>query len=285
MEFTIDDCQQFIISTLREGLKNHRLHTTDLHWSSYDVHLPAAVQRFMALNRIPDPQDAHVVIGMMHDHQKKMEMHRDKALLEGQFADALWVLCSRGILRPGENQSGSSPGAVRSLNEGYAVTEYGKQWLENHGNEDLLPASPDRLSSLFNSFQPHFGKNYYKRAKEAVSCYFSGNYLACCAMCGASTESILLSAGFAKDGRDSVLALYKSSGGRRRVENVVFGKARKEIKERYDKYTDLISYWRDESGHGDDSDIDVHEAYIAMLTLLRCAEFMRDHWDEITKKH
>jgi hypothetical protein len=281
MQTTIDDCQQYIISTLREGLKKFRLNFTVLHWSSYDVYLAHAVQQFMNSNHLLDPDNIRDVVGIT-DCQETMEMRRVKDVLTSQFSDALWILCRRGILRPGENQANSSPGTVRALIEGYAVTEYGKQWLETHCDDDLLPANPDRLSMLFSNFQSMFGKSYFRRAKEAVSCFFSGNYLACCVMCGAATEAILLSAGFAKDDRNKILRLYKATGGRRKLEKNVFGQSSQFIQERYQKYTDLISFWRDESGHGDESEIDVNEAYIAMLTLLRCAEFMRDHWGEIT---
>ena len=101
-------------------------------------------------------------------------------------------------------------------------------------------------------------------------------------MCGATTESILLSAAFLGHEKDDVLRNYKTSNGRSKLENMLFGKAKSYIKERYKKYTDLLNYWRDETGHGHDSDIDNNEAFIALLTLLRFAEFMDDHWHEIT---
>ncbi len=63
----------------------------------------------------------------------------------------------------------------------------------------------------------------------------------------------------------------------------MFGKTSGYIKDRYSRYTEIISYWRDESSHGHESDIDVHETYVSLLTLLRFAEFMKDNWNEIIK--
>ena len=95
-------------------------------------------------------------------------------------------------------------------------------------------------------------------------------------------ESILLSAAFKVADKEEVIKIYYGKNGRGRVEQLVFAKSKDHIKNYYKKYTDLISYWRNESGHGEESDIDVNEAYIAMLTLLRFSEFMRDHWSGIT---
>ena len=49
-------------------------------------------------------------------------------------ADVLWLLCLRGLLRPGvRNHSGQSvPGG-----EGYSLTIRGREWVKNYSDEDI----------------------------------------------------------------------------------------------------------------------------------------------------
>lgn len=280
MEFTIDDCEQHIISKLREGIQNTKIESTKLSEAPYDIKLIRCVESFMYDHKIPNPE-SHIERNDSHSaHQKNRQT---KVTLQNLFSDALFQLVRRGILRPGE-RFGSNFYIlnVSSLSEGFTITEYGKKWLICNQNDNFLPVSHGRLEDVYSKFQSLYGVEYFRRAKEAVSCYFSANYLACCVMSGAATESILLSAAFIKTNKDDALKIYKTGSGRRRLENLVFGQTSQYIKERYIRYTDIISYWRDESGHGAESEIDVHEAYIALLSLLRYAEFMRDHWSEIT---
>ena len=69
-------------------------------------------------------------------------------------------------------------------------------------------------------YQVRFGPGFYERAQEAVRCYGAHAYLACCVMCGASAESILLAIAIAKKGdEEEVLRLYATAQGRSRVEN------------------------------------------------------------------
>lgn len=280
MEFTIDDCEQYIINSLREGLQKNKIDSTKLSHAPYDIKLIRCVESFMCDQKIPDPENHIERNNNYSDHEQNRQT---KFTLVNLFSDAFFQLVRKGILRPGERFGGNFYITnVSSLSEGFTVTEYGKEWVINHQNSDLLPSSRGRLESVYNKFQPLFGAEYFRRAKEAVSCYFSANYLACCVMSGAATESILLTAAFIKTNKDEALKIYKTGSGRRRLENLVFGQTSQYIKDRYSKYTDLINYWRDESAHGAESEIDSHEAYIALLSLLRYAEFMQDHWSEIT---
>ncbi|CAM4411305.1 MAG: hypothetical protein LEGION0403_FIIPPAGN_02688 [Legionella sp.] len=267
MEFTIDDCKEHIIGKLQEGLKNNALHSTCLNWASYDVALDSCVNTFMLEMRIANPDDPTGY----RDHQERLALIQTKSNLTNLFSEVLFELSRRRILRPGCRHGGHfTISQVRNLDEGFTITEYGKQWLKSH-QSNLLSMEKGRLEESFSQFQPLFGKDYFKRTKEAVSCYFSGNYLACCVMCGAATESILLSAAFIKFDKAQVLNTYRTGSGRSRLEKSLFGQADQYIQDRYAKYTDLINYWRDESGHGDESEIDVHEAYIALLTFSHSA--------------
>lgn len=274
-EINIETAQQFIINKLHEANKRAMLHWGQynrLADRGYDVCFTKTLAEYK--NSVC-PNMPHIVID--NDTKLQMEIKCKVAL-----SDAIWDLCQKNILRPGVSHINNTVSTLSTVNDGYAVTEYGKNWLTTYDMADLLPADPHKLSSVFAQHQTLYGHNYYKRAKEAVNCYLSGNYLACCVMCGAATESILLSAAFIKRDRDSVLAEYKSTRGRRRIENLLFGQSPTEIKGRYSKYTDLISYWRDETGHGHDTDVDCDEAFISMLTLLRFAVFIKDHWEEVT---
>src|SRR5208283_1226627 len=63
-----------------------------------------------------------------------------------------------------------------------------------------------------------------QRATEAAKCHQFGNYLACCAMCGAAAESALLAIAIAKtSNEESVLREYRSGGGRQKVMAKIFG--------------------------------------------------------------
>ncbi|HCX3503529.1 TPA: hypothetical protein OZL24_003234, partial [Legionella pneumophila] len=239
----------------------------------YDIWFESALQSYVSSldsNQIQRKLD--------HDSMSQVQ-DKCKACL----TDAIWSLCCKNILRPGVSFLDKTWSPNNKVNDGFSVTQYGKLWLDKADMASLLPADPNKLSLLFAKYQDLFGHNYFKRAREAVNCYFAGNYLACCVMCGAATESILLSAAFEKEDKDQIIAMYKSSGGRRRIENLLFCKAREELKRVYNKYTDLIKFWRDETGHGHDTDVDHDEAYISMITLLRFALFIQEHWDELTR--
>lgn len=74
------------------------------------------------------------------------------------------------------------------------------------------------MTELFRGFASNLGAGFVQRASEAGQCHNFGAYLACCAMCGAAAESILLSVAVAKM-RDegAVLSLYRATGGRRKT--------------------------------------------------------------------
>ena len=270
MHVIIDDAQQFIIGVLKEVKIKNQMHTNPFAWGGYDVHLSYVIPRYITLqNNLPN--------------QRRPDSQEVEKLFM-PFSEAAWNLCQKGILRLGKSQL--SGGAMQQeVGVGFTITSYGHQWLERADISDLLPATPDRWVYAFDAFQSLFGSNYFRRAKEAVHCFQTGNFLACCTMCGAAAESILLAAAYRLEARETVLKKYHSSAGRSNVEKIVFKYASDHIKKMYLKYTDIMSYWRDESGHGGDSDIDKHEPYIALVTLLRFAEFMRDQWGALAKEN
>ena len=161
----------------------------------------------------------------------------------------------------------------------------GRKWLQEAGQYDFVPIDPGRFSSLLNSFTPKYGPGFQERSQEAIRCYGANAYLACCAMCGAAAESILLSVASTKDGDDSKVGkMYLSSGGRGRTEKYILGQQRQPLQEEFRGYLSLLKYWRDSASHGKQMGIKDNEAYTALAVLLRFAQFVNDNWTELTNK-
>jgi hypothetical protein len=136
---------------------------------------------------------------------------------------------------------------------------------------------------MFQAMSGRLGRGFLQRANEAVRCHSFIAYLASCAMCGASAESILLAVAIAKSGDEAkTMATYKTAGGRQKVIEGIIGKARPAIASPFRAATTLLSYWRDEAAHGTVSHVSEIEAHMAIARLLRFAQFACDNWDELT---
>lgn len=129
----------------------------------------------------------------------------------------------------------------------------------------------------------NFGNGFHGRAQEAICCYGAHAYFACCAMCGAAAESILLAIAIKKVGDENkVLDTYMSKGGRGRIEHLIIGQAHGDIKKGFNASYDLLKYWRDCAAHGHQSGIQDNEAYTSLALLLRFTQFASDNWDLLT---
>jgi hypothetical protein len=202
--------------------------------------------------------------------------------LSPHFYAAAWELCRRGIIRPGVRRMGEQDTSDGSAGNGYSITPFGRTWLAESDRDDFVPTEPGRFASMLRPFQSRLGPGFYERAQEAVRCYGAHAYLACCAMCGAAAESILLAVAVAKKGEEEVLRMYASAQGRSRVENnIVLGQVRDELRREFRSFTSLLKYWRDEASHGKASKITDTEAYTSLALLLRFAQYVNDHWDEL----
>jgi hypothetical protein len=116
-----------------------------------------------------------------------------------------------------------------------------------------------------------------------VRCYWTGNYLACCVLSGAAAESVLLAIAIAKSGDEAkVLASYRSASGRKKITDLIVGNVAKSIAEHFTTASGVISYWRDEAGHGLRTTVSEIEAYAALLHLIRLAQFSTDNWQALT---
>ena len=260
MPIAYEDAMQLLVRWLRNPD-----HGTFSRYG-YDVYLPSLVRIYLR------QQGAHSGEGERQEHE----------IISDFYAPA-WDLCRRGILRPGIRTYGAQATDDGNAGNGYSITPFGRQWLSETGHDTFVPTEPERFAQMLARFRDRFGPGFQERGQEAIRCYGAHAYLACCAMCGAAAESVLLATAIANTGNEEqVLRDYATASGRRRVENLILGQAQRALQEEYRGYASLLKYWRDEASHGRASAITDNEAYTALALLLRFAMFVNDHWNELT---
>lgn len=232
----------------------------------YDIYLPGIIRKYVET----------------HENLRGLEGAPREQEISPHFYTAAWELCRRGILRPGVRIMGAQATVEGSSGDGYSVTPFGKTWVEESNRDDFVPTEPGRFATMLKPFHTRYGSGFYERGQEAIRCYGAHAYLACCAMCGAAAESILLAVAIAKTDEASVLKTYRSAQGRSRIENLIFGKARKQLQTEFRGFSSLLKYWRDEAAHGKTSGITDNEAYTSLALLLRFAIYTDECWDELT---
>ena len=234
----------------------------------YEVYLPNVIADY--LREIEQPQGHE---SMWRNGPRAVE-------LSPLFYEAAWNLCRRGILRPGVRRlGGQSDGGG---GDGYSVTTLGRTWIAEGAPASVL-IDPSRLSEFFASFSKRLGTAFLQRAVEAARCHAFGCYLASCAMCGASAESILLAVASAKSGdEEAVFKAYRSAGGRQKVIEQIVKALPPSIAGPFRSATGLLSFWRDEAAHGTATEISEIEAHEAVARLIRFAQFTNDRWQELT---
>lgn len=195
------------------------------------------------------------------------------------FYDASWELCRMGIIRPGIQRWGEQDTSDGSAGNGYSITPFGKEWLNESDVDSFVPTEPGRFSEMLSPYSETFGPGFHERSQQAIRCYGAHTYLACCVMCGAAAESILLNLAIAKEGdEEGVLKIYKAANGRKKLEDLIIGQQKGNIKNDFEICFALLKYWRDEAGHGRKSDISENEAYTSLALLMRCAQFAQDNY-------
>ena len=214
-----------------------------------------------------------------------LQLHETDQLLpkiSPPFYEAAWELCRRGILRPGLKHYGAQATEGGGSGDGYSVTPLGREWLEK-AEYDYVPVEPTRFAKLLDNFTPRFGRGFQERCMEAIRSYGAQAFLACCAMCGAAAESILIALAIAKKGDEgAIIKMYLTSGGRGKVENVLLSGKPEQLQREFRGFTSLLKYWRDIASHGRAAGISDNEAYTSLALLLRFAQFGNDRWDELT---
>jgi hypothetical protein len=199
------------------------------------------------------------------------------------FYDVAWQLVARGILRP--VGTGASNGRLgRSLNEdAFLLTAYGLEWVEAAPENVVLPTEFAHFGELLARYGDRFGGAYRLRSLEALRSYRAQCYLACCTMCGAAAEAILLTLAMARaDDAALVRQEYLSARGREKVLNRLKAQQNGEITRTLDLFAELLKYWRDTASHGAETGISEAEAFTSLLLLLRLAQFAGDRWTELT---
>jgi hypothetical protein len=261
----IEDAVRYIVAVLRTS--------GDLVMGAgsvfgYDLYIPNVIRRY--------------VMSLKLDTERG-EGHKLMVGLSGLFFNAAWELARRGIIRPGIREMYQQATDEGSAGAGFSVTPFGLKWLSEDTQDIWVSTEPDRFAEMIAPFRARFGDGFHARAQEAVRCYGAHAYLACCAMCGAAAESILLATAVARTGDEAkVLATYATAQGRSRVENLVVGQSAEGLRREFLAFTSLLKYWRDAAAHGRSKSISENEAYTSLALLLRYASFVSDRWDNLS---
>jgi hypothetical protein len=262
----VEDAVHLLVDTMRR----HGPGQTQSY--GYELYIPEIIRAYI---RAANPKAQGLDIDT--------EIYKRKNELAPAFLAAAWELCRRGIIRPGVYGLGYQSTDEGSAGFGYTVTPFGRQWLAESNRDDYVPVEPGRFGQMLAPFSPRFGAAFQERAQEAIRCYGAHAYLACCAMCGAAAESILLATAVAQQGESAVEA-YLSSKGRSRLEASLLGQVSDQTRREFLGFTALIKYWRDAAAHGAPANLSDNEAYTSLAMLLRFAQFATDHWDELVKR-
>ncbi len=184
---------------------------------------------------------------------------------------------------PGTVSYGPSAQYNARVEYGFILTDYGRGWLKQATAYEYIPLEFGHFAKILADHAQVLGVDYHSRSQEALRCYRAQAYLACCTMCGASAEAILLSVALLKSGDGKkVHKDYLSAGGRVRIENSILGQQSAGIQREFRGYMDLLKYWRDNASHGSHSVIQESEAFISLTLLLRFAQFVSSRLPELT---
>lgn len=238
----------------------------------YDLYLPNVMRKWCQENCSALGVQSH-------------EAERFLPNISPYFYEASWELCRMGVLRPGIQSWGKQSTDDGSAGNGYSITPFGKQWLAETDKDNFIPTEPGRFSEMLSPYGDIFGPGFHERAQQAIRCYGSHTYLACCVMCGAAAESILLHLAITKDGDEAkILKEYRAGNGRQKLENMIIGQQKGGIKNDFEICFGLLKYWRDEAAHGRQSNISENESYTSLALLMRCAQFAKDNYEMLTGK-
>jgi len=236
----------------------------------YDLYIPNVVHDQLAQEK----EQRRPANAGMTSYRFNTDMHAE------EYYSAAWNLCLRGVLAPGVVRPGMT-GVV--IGAGFNLTAYGRQWLQDASGFECVPAEHGRFAQILAGHAQRFGKGYHSRAQEASRCYQAHAYYACCAMCGAAAESILLALAIGKTGDETaVLRDYNTASGRSKIERLLTGQMKDHLRQSLMNYMDLLKYWRDSAAHGAIVDVGEEEAFSSLMLLLRLAQFGDSYWSDLT---
>jgi hypothetical protein len=253
------------VSIILDWLRSKKAKSSQILWGFYfDLYIPQVINEVLqAMGPTPE--------SYQYDHRSNSAV----------FFDAAWTLCLRGILRPANYDL--AQGSTPVPGNAFSLTSYGKRWIAQSSQYEVTPSEYSKFGQILSQHSPRFGAGFHSRSQEALNCYQAHAYLACCAMCGAAAESILLALAIQKQGNETeVLDMYRSSGGRSRVEKKLLGQQDLRIQQSYKNYSELLKYWRDDASHGMASSINEEEAFTSIMLLLRFAQFADNNWGVLT---
>ncbi len=270
MELYCEDALRFLIESLR---RSPVAFERGDHPASFDIWIPKVVEAFLRASSVESGGNPE------YSHREEF------APVWTAFYDAAWQLCQRGIFRLALKRPQGMGSHALPLGDGYSLTESGRGWLRR-AEPQYFPTEPSRYVGVLERPARILGAGFLQRAAEAAGCYETANYLACCAMCGAAAESILLSIAIAKtENSGLVRRTYMKRDGRRSVTRLIFGtQGSSALEARFLTGLNLLSYWRDEAAHGQYSTIVALESYDALGRLLHLSNLAWDHWTDLTGK-
>jgi hypothetical protein len=252
---TVDEAIAWICETLRNQQSYQRFATY-----GYEVYIPAVLELW---------KDEISGRDFLRRHG---ETACAAALIEGAHE-----LIARGVLRQGVARV-TGQGTAQGL--GFSLTARGQHWLDTN---EAVPRSASAMAAVFHTLAGRFGHAFDLRAQEAVACLQGGAPLAACAMAGAAAEAILLALAINRRGSaDSVLNDYRKAGGRKRITDYLLGQAQKEVRQNIEPGLELLNYWRDESAHGNVTQVAGPMAAAAVDRLYRLATYADDNWATLT---
>jgi hypothetical protein len=234
----------------------------------YDVQLANVVETYVRIN-YPAPLGSNPQQWVSEISQR----------LFGPFGAAAWGLCRLGVIHPGPKYLDVFGSSFKESG-GYCLTDFGRRWLAE--TPPSLPPSVGKMTDMLLGAGSNFGDAYKLRTQDAVLAYNGHAYFACCAMVGAASEAILLTAAVKKLGQERAEQLYLGSNGRSKLQKSLLGQQPEQFRTQFDRHTSLIAYWRDQSAHGHQTGIEEGEAYMALNGLLRFAHFASDNWQSMT---
>lgn len=271
--------QEQALSRILNYLRNPAQRNPDYYNYGNDLYIPSLISECLSgeVKAQWDRDNPRVGLSTTFEHDIKTNSN--------SFYEAAWSLCAREILRPGviyppQNQQNQQIGIIGA---GFSLTPYGKQWLEETSGYECIPSEYGRFSQLLAGHSHRFTNAYHVRSQEAIRCYRAHAYLACCVMCGAASESILLALAIAKKGDEQfILKEYAATKGRTTIQNFLLTNQNGYVCRELPNYTDSLKYWRDTAAHGADTNISESEAFSSLLFLLRFAQFADEGWDNLT---
>lgn len=192
----------------------------------------------------------------------------------GVFLDATWELCRLGIVRPGRRLSADEARGLR-----FTLTESGRQQLLDASAQGLVTVAGAAIVKELEQHTARFGEAFIERVKDAVTSHSAGAHLACCAMCGAAAETILLSLAIALGGdEDEVLKEYLSRSGRAALMKRIKARLSHSDSLQLETYAKPLDYWRDAASHGLPARVLSGTAFQNLQLVRHLAHFVAGRW-------